>query len=78
MLLTNTPIPTPSIVWLLVVVGFDEVLQHTPLAVTVDPPSDVTFPPLLAVVCVVLVTAVVVTVGRTGFGESVVNVTSFP
>ena len=59
------------------VVGPEEVDQQTPLAVTVAPPSEVTFPPLVAVVWVIFVTAVVVTVGRTRL-ESVVNVTSFP
>ena len=73
----NIPVPLPSVVWLLAVVGFEEVFQQTPLTVTVAPPSDVTFPPLVAVVWVIFVTAVVVTVGRTGF-SSVLNVTSFP
>jgi len=45
------------------VVGLDEVLQQTPRAVTADPPSEVTLPPLEAVVAVMLVTVVVVTVG---------------
>ena len=59
------------------VVGFEEVFQQIPLTVTVTPPSEVTFPPLVAVVWVMFVTEVVVTVGRTGLG-SVVNVSSFP
>jgi hypothetical protein len=50
-------------------VGFDEVLQQTPLAVTAAPPSDVTFPPLVAVVPVIFVTGVVVTVGMPEFGS---------
>jgi hypothetical protein len=46
--------------------GFGEVLQHTPLAVTVAPPSEITFPPLVAVVCVISVTGDVDTVGAVG------------
>jgi len=40
-----------------------DVDQHTPLADTVDPPSDVTLPPLEADVAAMLDIAVVVTVG---------------
>jgi hypothetical protein len=43
------------------------VLQQTPLAVTAAPPSDVTLPPLVAVVWVIAVTAVVVNEGGTTF-----------
>jgi hypothetical protein len=43
-------------------VGFDEVLQHAPRAVTAVSPSEITVPPLFALVCVISVTAVVVTV----------------
>ncbi len=63
-LLVKVPVPVPSVVLLLAVVGFAEVLQQTPLAVTAAPPSAVTFPPLVAVVWVILVTEVVVRVGR--------------
>jgi len=48
---------------LLAVVGLAEVLQQTPLAVTVAPPSDVTSPPLVALVAVTEDTVVVETVG---------------
>ena len=34
MLLVRVPVPVPSVVLLLLVVGLVEVLQHTPLAVT--------------------------------------------
>ena len=44
-------------------VGFGDMLQQTPLAVTSAPPSKVTFPPLDAVFDVITVTAVVLTVG---------------
>ena len=64
-LLVKVPVPLPLLVVLLAVVGFWEVDQHTPLAVTVAPPSAVTFPPLVAVVWVILEAASVVTVGTT-------------
>ncbi len=53
------------------VVGFVEVLQQTPSVVIGEPPLDVTFPPLLAVVAVIFEIAVVVTVGK---ATDVVNV----
>ena len=55
--------PVLSVVWLPVITGFVVVLQHTPRAVTVAPPSEVTLPPLAAVVSVIEVIADVVTVG---------------
>jgi hypothetical protein len=69
------PDPVPSEVLLLVVVGLAEVLQHTPLAVTAAPPSEVTFPPLVAVVVDVATVVPVTTVGGI---EGVVNVTFIP
>ena len=56
-------------------VGFDEVLQHTPLAVTDVIPSLVTLPPQVAVVQVTLLTGTVVTVG---VGTNVVNWSCVP
>jgi hypothetical protein len=53
---------------LLATVGFSELFQQTPLEVTSAFPSLVTFPPDVAVVCVIPVTMVVVTTGRVGFG----------
>ena len=76
-LLVKTPVPVPSVVLLLAVVGLTEVPQHTPLAVTVAPPSEVTLPPLDAVVDAVAVVVPVVTVGGTAIA-GVVNVTSLP
>ena len=73
MLLVKMPGPDPSVVLGSEVVGLADVLQHTPLAVTEAPPSDVTLPPELAVVEVMLDTAVVVTVGAL-----VLNPTSLP
>jgi hypothetical protein len=65
MLLVKVPVPVPSVVWLSETVGLGEVLQQTPLPLTGSPPSSVTFPPESAVVEVMLVGAVVVTVGAT-------------
>jgi hypothetical protein len=76
-LLVKIPVPVPSVVLLLAVVGLTEVPQHTPLAVTEAPPSDVTFPPLVAVVDVVAIVVPVVTVGGT-IPIDVVKVTSPP
>ena len=66
--LANIPVPVPSVVWLPVTTGFTAVLQQTPRAVTVAPPSDVILPPLNAVVLVMDVTAVVVIVGTSNAG----------
>jgi hypothetical protein len=76
-LLVKTPVPVPSVVLLLAVVGLAEVFQQTPLAATVAPPSEVTFPPLVAAVDDVAVVVPVVTVGGTS-AAGVVNVTSLP
>ena len=72
--LVNEPVPLPSEVVLFAVVGFGEVLQHTPRIVTEAPPSLLMFPPLEAVVPVIEDIAVVVRVGI----ASVVKRTSFP
>jgi hypothetical protein len=76
-LLVKIPVPVPSVVLLLEVVGLAEVPQQTPLSMTVAPPSEVTFPPLVAVVDVVAVVVPVVTVGGTILVD-VVKVTSLP
>ena len=47
-------------------VGFAEVLQQTPRAVTGAPPSALMLPPLCAVVSVMEVIAVVINVGKIG------------
>jgi len=60
--LVKLPAPLPSVVLLSAVVGLGAVLQQTPRAVTEVLPSDVTFPPQVAVVSVILDTASVVTV----------------
>ena len=61
--LINVPDPVPSVVFVFAIVGFGDVLQHTPLAVTFAPPLSVIFPPLVAVVAVIALNAVVVIVG---------------
>jgi hypothetical protein len=62
----NEPVPVPFDVFVeRAIVGLVEVLQTTPLAVTDAPPSEVTLPPPVEVVCAMLVIGVVVvTVGR--------------
>jgi hypothetical protein len=57
------PTPEPSVVLEFDVVGSVDVFQHTPLSVTLAPPSAVTFPPLLADNLPILEISVVVTVG---------------
>jgi hypothetical protein len=61
--LVNTPVPAPLLVVSSAVVGFADVLQQTPRAVTESPPSSVTLPPPDAVVEVIEVIVAVVTVG---------------
>jgi hypothetical protein len=43
--LTKLPVPAPSTVTLSFMLGDGFVLQHTPLPVTADPPSEVIVPP---------------------------------
>ena len=65
-LLVKLPVPEPSEVFVLrAVVGLVSVLQHTPRAVTVAPPSYVTLPPVVAVVEVMAVASLVATAGKT-------------
>ena len=64
-LLVKLPVPEPSEVWLLLKVGFCEVLQQTPRAVTGEPPSLVTLPPVVAELSVMPLAVVVVTVAAT-------------
>ena len=63
MLLTNIPVPVPSEVWESAVVGVWLVLQQTPRTVTVAPPSEVMFPPLVAEFEEMIVVLAVVNVG---------------
>ena len=52
--------PVPSEDILLRIVGAEEVPQHTPRAVTADPPSEVTLPPVVAEVAEIYEGAMVV------------------
>ena len=61
--LVNAPVPDPSAVLLSAVVGFCEVLQHTPREVTEELPCVVTLPPPVAELVETRVIEVVVTVG---------------
>ena len=61
--LEKLPTPVPSVVFSLEIVGEDQVLQHTPFAVIVAPPSEEMLPPLVAEVVVIDVAVVVVKVG---------------
>jgi hypothetical protein len=64
MLLGKVPVPVPLLVLVLsAMVGFSNVLHTTPRAVTDAPPLELTVPPLLALVPLMLLTAVVVRVG---------------
>ena len=79
MALVNIPVPVPSIVLVdKAMVGLAVVAQQTPRAVTVEPPSLVTLPPLAAVVIVIAVAAVVITVGNAVDMLVVVKVISLP
>ena len=73
--LAKTPVPVPFVVLSFAMVGFWVVLQQTPRALTVAPPSYVTLPPLDAEDDVIDEASVVVTVGRTA---SVTIVIWFP
>jgi hypothetical protein len=76
--LVNAPVPVPSVVFELLVVGFAVVLQHTPRAVTVELPALVTLPPLVAPLAVIDVAEVLVTVGAVPPPPLVVNVICVP
>ena len=79
MALVKMPVPVPLLVLVdKAMVGFTAVLQQTPRAVTVAPPSAVTLPPLAAVAVVIAVIAVVVTVGNAVVDVVVVKLISLP
>jgi len=61
--LVKIPVPVASVVLASAMVGFGEVLQHTPRSVTEVYPSEVTFPPAVAEVAITALAAVVVKVG---------------
>ena len=71
------PVPVPVVVLVVsAVVGLVVVFQTIPLAVTVDPPSEDMFPPLVAVVEVMELAAVVA--AKVGATASVVKLISAP
>jgi hypothetical protein len=61
----NVPEVVPSVVLLSAVVGVAVVLQQIPDAVITDPPLEVIVPPEVAAYLVILLAAVVVSVGAT-------------
>jgi hypothetical protein len=63
----NVPVPLPTVTFVPVLIGSDDVEYKTPRSVTVAPPSLVTFPPVVADVWVIAETLAVVTTGRVGF-----------
>ena len=63
-MLLNTPVPVPSVVKLLDKVGLDDVPYTPPLADTIEPPSDDTFPPVVDVPLPTFVIGDVVTTGK--------------
>jgi hypothetical protein len=71
----NVPEVVPSVVLLSAVVGVAVVLQQIPDAVITDPPLEVMVPPEVAAYLVILLAAVVVSVGATA---SVVKLISVP
>lgn len=62
--LVKLPGPVPLVVLDPAIVGSGVVLQHTPRAVTLAPPSFVIFPPLVAEVEVIDDASAVVSTGR--------------
>ena len=75
-ILVKLPVPVPSVVLLLLIVGFDAVAQQTPLAVIDPPPSSVILPPDTALIEVIDETVVVVRIACTTCAE--VKDTSLP
>ena len=67
----KTPNPVPLLIFESDIVGNCEVLQQTPRARMVAPPSAVKLPVQVAVVVVMLVTSPEVTVGITGIARGV-------
>ena len=53
MLLVKVPVPVPSVVCALLMVGFWFILQHTPRAVTEAPPSLLIVPPETALLLLI-------------------------
>ena len=72
------PVPVPLLVFVVKdMLGLALVDHTTPLEVTAAPPSELTFPPVIAVVEVIAEIEDVVNVGETVV-EFVIKITSFP
>jgi hypothetical protein len=72
------PVPVPSIVFVLkVIVGIELVDHTTPRSDTVAPPSEVTLPPVVALLVVIPLNEVVEIVGKTT-GVSVTKLSNEP
>lgn len=78
MALVNEPVPVPSVVRVLAIVGPVLVFQHTPRAVIAAPPSELILPPAAAEEEVMVFIAVVVRVGSEGPPDGVVKAISEP
>ena len=75
----NVPVPVPLLVFVVKdMVGFVLVDHTTPLVVTAEPPSEVIFPPEVAVVDVIAEIEEVVTVNEGTVVEFVIKITWFP
>jgi hypothetical protein len=72
--LVNVPVVVPSVVLKSEVVGVAVVLQQIPEAVIEDPPFDVMVPPALAAYFVILLAAVVVSIGAIALVVKLVSV----
>ena len=70
----NVPLVVPSIVLLSDIVGVAVVLQQIPDTVIADPPFDVMVPPALAAYFVILLAAVVVSIGAIALVVKLVSV----
>ena len=71
------PYRNHRIVLLPEIVGFVKIPQQTPLEVTSSFPSEVTVPPVVALVCVISLTLAVVTTGRSLSSAGLGMVSSF-
>ena len=72
--LVKVPVVAPLIVILSDIVGVAVVLQQIPEVVITDPPLDVIVPPALAAYLVILLAAIVVSVGAIAFVVKLVSV----
>ena len=67
------PDVVPLVVLLFAIVGVADVLQQIPDVVISDPPLDVMVPPELAVFCVILLAAVVLSIGAVAVDVKLVS-----